>query len=44
VAFCHEYDQNCFDPAYDDLPLEEFRPLVDEVLHRPSRFETVELA
>ena len=44
VAFCHEYDQNCFDPAYDDLPLEEFRPLVDEVLRRPSRFETAELA
>ena len=40
-AFCHEYDQNCFDPAYDDLPLEEFRPLAEEVFLRPSSFEMV---
>ena len=44
AAFCHEYDQNCFDPDYDDLDLEEFRPLVEEVFGRPSRFTTVDLA
>ena len=44
AAFCAEYDQNCFDPAYDELPLEEFRPLVEEVLRRPSRYEMVVLA
>ena len=30
VTFCREYDQNCFDPDYDELPIEEFRPLVTE--------------
>ena len=30
VTFCREYDQNCFDPGYDELPIEEFRPLVTE--------------
>ncbi len=38
VRFCAEYDQNCFDPDYDTLPLEEFLPLVREVVERPSRF------
>ena len=37
VHFCESYDQNCFDPAYDVLPIEEFRPLLDEVFARPSR-------
>ena len=41
VDFCHEYDQNCFDPAYDTLPIEEFRPLLDEVFSRPSRLPGV---
>ncbi len=41
IRFCHEYDQNCFDPDYDTLPLETFRPLLDEVFSRPSRFPTV---
>ncbi|HIG24437.1 MAG TPA: HD domain-containing protein [Acidimicrobiia bacterium] len=44
AAFCHEYDQNCFDPAYDNLGLEDFAPLVREVLGRPSRFSLTELA
>ena len=42
--FCHEYDQNCFDPNYPEMPLEEFTPLVYEVFNRPSRFEGFELA
>jgi predicted HD phosphohydrolase len=31
VKFCAEYDQNCFDPAYDSLPLESFEPMVRRV-------------
>ena len=41
VRFCAEYDQNCFDPDYDTLPLETFRPMLDEVFARPSRFPAV---
>ena len=44
AAFCHEYDQNCFEPGYDDIPLEEFAPMVREVFDRPSRFEMAALA
>ena len=28
VTFCQEYDQNCFEPDYDEIPVEEFKPLV----------------
>ena len=35
VEFCEEFDQNCFDPDYDSLPLEFFRPIVEEVFSRP---------
>ena len=35
--FCAEYDQNCFDPDYDTLPIEVFAPLVRDVAARPSR-------
>ncbi len=34
VDFCELWDQASFDPAYDDLPLEFFRPLVMEVFSR----------
>jgi predicted HD phosphohydrolase len=37
VDFCHEYDQNCFDPNYPVMDIEDFRPMLDEVLSRPSR-------
>ncbi|NNE75327.1 MAG: HD domain-containing protein [Acidimicrobiales bacterium] len=37
VQFCAEYDQNCFDPSYDTLPIEAFRPALEEVFGRPSR-------
>jgi len=37
VAFCAEYDQNCFDPAYDTMAIDEFDPLLREVFSRPSR-------
>jgi len=44
AAFCAEYDQNCFDPDYDDMALEEFDPLVREVFGRYTRFPMVDLA
>jgi predicted HD phosphohydrolase len=28
VDFCRDFDQNCFDPDYDTLPLEFFEPIV----------------
>ncbi len=34
--FCAEYDQNCFDPNYNNMALEEFVPMLDEVFNRPS--------
>ena len=34
VRFCEEYDQNCFDPAYDAKPLEFFEPMVRAVFSR----------
>ena len=42
VEFCEHFDQNCFDPDYDSLPLEFFRPIVEEVFSRP-RFAADEL-
>jgi predicted HD phosphohydrolase len=35
VEFCELYDQNCFDPDYDSLPIEEFEPLVRQVFAEP---------
>lgn len=37
VHFCAEYDQNCFDPKYDIMALDEFVPMMQEVFDRPSR-------
>ena len=37
VRFCENYDQNCFDPAYDTLPLEVFEPMLRRVFANPSR-------
>jgi predicted HD phosphohydrolase len=35
VEFCEHFDQNCFDPDYDSLPLEFFRPIVEHVFSTP---------
>jgi predicted HD phosphohydrolase len=35
VRFCHEYDQNCFDPEYPTQPLSFFEPMVQRVLAKP---------
>ena len=34
AEFCERWDQASFDPAYDDLPLEFFAPMVREVFDR----------
>jgi len=31
AQFCHLYDQNSFDPAYENMPLEAFEPMVKNV-------------
>jgi len=36
VDFCANYDQNCFDPNYDTMRLDDFVPMLDEVFARPS--------
>ncbi len=41
VKFCAEYDQNCFDPDYDTLPIEDFVPMMEELFARPSRVHGV---
>jgi predicted HD phosphohydrolase len=38
VEFCEKYDQNCFDPAYDSLPLEFFAPMVRRVFSKEPQF------
>lgn len=37
IDFCASYDQNCFDPDHDDLPLADFAPLVEEIFSRTPR-------
>jgi predicted HD phosphohydrolase len=37
AEFCAKYDQNCFDPDYDTLPLEHFGPLVKKLFSTPRR-------
>lgn len=35
VRFCHEYDQNCFDPEYKSESLDFFRPMLESFFARP---------
>lgn len=35
VHFCHEYDQNCFDPNYPNKPLSFFEPMLRRVFEKP---------
>lgn len=44
VRFCHEYDQNCFDPNYDSENLEFFKPIVERVVAHPSAFDAEQQA
>ena len=36
IKFCHEYDQNCFDPNYETKPLEFFIPMINDFFQFPS--------
>ena len=36
LNFTENWDQNSFDPEYDNLPLEFFKPLVNQVIQRQS--------
>lgn len=39
--FCERWDQTSFDPAYDSLPLEFFRPMVEQVFARNANDRAV---
>jgi predicted HD phosphohydrolase len=36
VAFCEDWDQAAFDPAYDTMPLDAFAPMVQRIFARPA--------
>lgn len=38
ARFCEIYDQNCFDPEFDTLPLEFFEPMVKNIFTRDPKF------
>jgi len=37
AQFCHLYDQNSFDPAYESMPLEAFEPMLRRVMETPRQ-------
>jgi predicted HD phosphohydrolase len=37
AEFCHDYDQNSFDPDFPSLPLEAFEPMLRRVMQAPRR-------
>jgi predicted HD phosphohydrolase len=37
AVFCHRYDQEAFDPAYESMPLEAFEPMLQRVMAVPKR-------
>ncbi len=37
AEFCHKYDQCSFDPAYKNLDLEFFIPMVEKVFKKPKK-------
>ena len=41
LEFCERWDQASFDPDYDTLDLEFFRPMIDEVFAHPACAEHV---
>jgi predicted HD phosphohydrolase len=44
IDFCHNYDQNCFDPDYETESLEFFAPILRRVISQPSFNDTEQLA
>ena len=43
AEFCERYDQNCFDPDYEPLPLDFFEPMVRRVFGRAPRYSETQL-
>lgn len=41
IEFCERYDQNCFDPNYDTLPLAFFEPMLQQVFSGQPRFDAL---
>jgi len=41
AEFCDKYDQNCFDPDYDSLPIETFAPMVRSTFSHPRYLDAV---
>ena len=37
AEFCEKYDQTAFDPNYESMSLEDFRPMVERVFEKPKR-------
>jgi predicted HD phosphohydrolase len=37
ARFCERWDQNCFDPDYDTLPIETFEPMVRRLFARAPK-------
>jgi len=44
AEFCERFDQNSFDPAFENMPLGEFEPIVRRVLATPRRESTLQAA
>jgi len=44
IDFCHNYDQNCFDPDYDSEPVEFFEPILRRVLAKPNMSDAEQVA
>lgn len=44
IDFCHNYDQNCFDPDYPSEALEFFEPMLRRVLSKPRPQDHEQLA
>ena len=40
IDFCHKYDQNCFDPEYENESLEFFEPMLREFVAKPGQLDT----
>ena len=38
IEFCEKYDQNCFDPDFESLPVEFFEPMVRRIFSQAPRF------
>jgi predicted HD phosphohydrolase len=41
IEFCEKYDQNCFDPEFEALPLSYFEPMVRRVFSEPRYLDRV---